>query len=42
MFTGLSPKRRWDTVMPYPRLESSYLPDENRVLAACREVLTYD
>jgi pyruvate dehydrogenase E1 component beta subunit len=32
----------WDTVVPYPRLESCYLPDKGRILAACREVLAYE
>lgn len=32
----------WDTVMPLPKLESVYMPDTERVLAACRRVLAYD
>ena len=32
----------WDTVMPLPKLEAAYMPDLQRVLAACREVLAYD
>jgi len=31
----------WDTVMPLPRLEQSYLPNEARILAAVRRVLAY-
>ena len=45
LFDLRAPVRRvtgWDTVVPYPRLESYYLPDEARILAACREVLAYD
>ena len=45
LFDLRAPVRRvtgWDTVVPYPRLESCYLPDEGRILAACREVLAYD
>jgi pyruvate dehydrogenase E1 component beta subunit len=45
LFDLRAPVRRvtgWDTVVPLPRLESHYLPDVTRVLAACREVLTYD
>ncbi len=45
LFDLRAPVRRvtgWDTVMPLPRLEGSYLPDTQRILAACREVLTYD
>ena len=45
LFGLRAPIRRvtgWDTVMPLPRLESSYMPDAKRVLAACREVLSYD
>ena len=45
LFDLRAPVRRvtgWDTVVPYPRLESHYLPDESRILAACREVLNYD
>jgi pyruvate dehydrogenase E1 component beta subunit len=45
LFDLRAPVRRvtgWDTVVPYPRLESYYLPDEARILAACREVLAYE
>ena len=31
----------WDTVMPLPRLEQYYLPDEARILAAARRILAY-
>ncbi|MBV8132569.1 MAG: alpha-ketoacid dehydrogenase subunit beta, partial [Alphaproteobacteria bacterium] len=31
----------WDTVMPLPRLEQHYLPDEARILAAARRILAY-
>ena len=31
----------WDTVMPYPRLESQYLPSQARILAAARQALAY-
>lgn len=31
----------YDTVMPLPRLEGSYMPNEARILAAAREVLAY-
>jgi pyruvate dehydrogenase E1 component beta subunit len=45
LFDLRAPTRRvtgWDTVMPLPRLEGAYMPDVQRVLAACREVLAYD
>ncbi len=45
LFGLRAPIRRvagWDTVMPLPRLEGSYLPGSERILAAAREVLTYD
>ena len=45
LFDLRAPVRRvtgWDTVVPYPRLEGHYLPDQGRILAACREVLDYD
>ena len=31
----------WDTVMPLPRLEHLYMPDESRILAAARRVLAF-
>jgi 2-oxoisovalerate dehydrogenase E1 component beta subunit len=31
----------WDTIMPLPRLEHRYLPDEARILAAARRVLAF-
>jgi len=31
----------YDTVMPLPRLESHYMPSEDRILAAAREVVSY-
>jgi len=31
----------WDTIMPLPRLEHHYLPDEARILAAARRVLAF-
>jgi pyruvate dehydrogenase E1 component beta subunit len=31
----------YDTVMPMPRLEHHYLPDEGRILAAARRVLAF-
>lgn len=31
----------WDTVMPFPRLESHYLPSEMRVVDAARRTLAY-
>jgi pyruvate dehydrogenase E1 component beta subunit len=40
----LAPVRRvsgYDTVMPLPRLESRYMPDTARILAAARETLEY-
>ncbi|MGE0624294.1 MAG: alpha-ketoacid dehydrogenase subunit beta [Pseudomonadales bacterium] len=32
----------WDTVMPLPRHEASYLPDTARIVDAVRRVLAYD
>lgn len=40
----LAPVKRvagYDTVMPLPKLESHYMPNEDRILAAAREVLEY-
>lgn len=40
----LAPLQRvagYDTVMPYLRLEAHYLPTEDRILAAARQVLSY-
>jgi pyruvate dehydrogenase E1 component beta subunit len=40
----LAPVKRvagYDTVMPLPKLESHYMPNEDRILAAAREVLDY-
>ena len=40
----LAPVKRvagFDTVMPLPRLEASYLPDRARVIAAAREVMDF-
>jgi len=40
----LAPVRRvtgWDTVFPLARLESDYLPDRDRIVAAARDVLAY-
>jgi len=40
----LAPIRRvtgYDTVMPLPRLEKSYIPDMGRIVAAVREVMEY-
>jgi 2-oxoisovalerate dehydrogenase E1 component beta subunit len=31
----------WDTVMPLPRLEHLYMPDESRILAAARRALAF-
>ena len=31
----------YDTIMPLPRLEHRYMPDENRILAAVRRVLDF-
>jgi pyruvate dehydrogenase E1 component beta subunit len=31
----------YDTVMPLARLEGHYLPSRARILAACREVLSF-
>ena len=31
----------YDTVMPYPRLEQHYIPDEGRIVAAARRALAY-
>jgi 2-oxoisovalerate dehydrogenase E1 component beta subunit len=31
----------WDTVMPLPRLEHHYMPDEGRILAAARRALAF-
>jgi len=31
----------WDTVMPLPRLEQYYLPDEARIVEAARRILAY-
>jgi pyruvate dehydrogenase E1 component beta subunit len=45
LFDLRAPTRRvtgWDTVMPLPRLEGAYMPDVQRVLTACRELLAYD
>lgn len=45
LFDLRAPIRRvagWDTVMPLPRLETFYMPDTERVLAACQQVLAYD
>jgi pyruvate dehydrogenase E1 component beta subunit len=40
----LAPVKRvagYDTVMPLPKLESHYMPNEERILTAAREVLDY-
>jgi pyruvate dehydrogenase E1 component beta subunit len=40
----LAPIKRvtgWDTVMPLPRLEASYMPSTARILAAAREACTW-
>lgn len=40
----LAPVRRvtgWDTVMPLPRLETHYMPDVGRIVAAVREVMAW-
>jgi pyruvate dehydrogenase E1 component beta subunit len=40
----LAPIKRvagYDTIMPLPRLEAHYMPDEARILAAARKVLAY-
>ena len=40
----LAPVRRvagYDTIMPLPKLESLYMPGEDRILAAARDVLAY-
>jgi pyruvate dehydrogenase E1 component beta subunit len=40
----LAPVRRvtgWDTVFPLARLEASYLPDRDRIVAVARDVLAY-
>ena len=31
----------YDTIMPLPRLEKQYMPDERRILAAAERVLAY-
>ena len=31
----------YDTIMPLPRLEHHYLPNEARILAAARRVLAF-
>ncbi len=32
----------WDTIMPYPRLESLYMPSVERILESTRRTLAYD
>ncbi len=32
----------YDTIMPLPRIEKHYMPDEDRILNAVRDVLEYD
>jgi pyruvate dehydrogenase E1 component beta subunit len=44
LFSLLAPVQRvaaWDVVVPLPRLEHAYLPDQRRILSAARQALEY-